>query len=55
MKTVYVITWSYHDKSGFGVVAVRETNEEAERLKQLIVDAGVDKEFEIHKTDMEKA
>jgi hypothetical protein len=53
MKTAYVITWSHHDKSGFGVVAIRDTKEEAEELIKLL-QGNADLKFESHEADTEK-
>lgn len=52
---MYVITWSYHDKSSFGVVAVRNSEEEAETLKTFLeAHAGSGKEYAVHHVETEK-
>lgn len=51
--TFYVVLWNYSDNSGFGVVGVRETCEQAEQLVKFLRLHGDTKQFSIHETDME--
>jgi hypothetical protein len=51
--TFYVVTWHYHDHSGFGVVAIRDNADAATRLVAFLKLHCDSKVFTIHETEME--
>lgn len=44
----FVVTWNYHDNSSFGVVAVRDTQGEADALVVLLQSVSDSKVFKSH-------